>query len=198
MLNYLDIRPKIGTGDIVLFSEHNPIAATLQFVTMSRWSNVGLVIIIPEVDLVLLMETAPFGSINDISSGRATKDIQLTSLSTKLRLFNGDVAIRHLEYDRSPMTNITLMAFRQELRYRPYEANYIQFIKGFAEGTDPSTYMDISFIFNAELVAEAYQRLGLLTEDVPSNEYVPKDFSEDGNLILIKGKLGKEILLKYD
>jgi hypothetical protein len=36
---------------------------------------------------------------------------------------------------------------------------------------------DLSSLFCSELVAEAYQKMGLLTEQLPSNEYIPKDFS---------------------
>ena len=52
---------------------------------------------------------------------------------------------------------------------------------------------DLSSLFCSELVAEAYQRIGLLTSAMPSNEYTPKDFAERRGLKLEKGKLGEEI-----
>lgn len=52
----------------------------------------------------------------------------------------------------------------------------------------------ISSLFCSELVAEAYQKMGLLTEKLPSNEYIQKDFSEEKSLSLEFGYgLQKEI-----
>jgi hypothetical protein len=57
---------------------------------------------------------------------------------------------------------------------------------------------DLTSLFCSELVAEAYQRLGLLDESTPSNEFTPADFSEAEGLVLLKGQLGKETFLKID
>ncbi len=37
---------------------------------------------------------------------------------------------------------------------------------------------DTSSLFCSELVAEAYQQMGLLTLDIPSNEFTPADFAD--------------------
>lgn len=47
-----------------------------------------------------------------------------------------------------------------------------------------------------KLVAEAYQKMGLLNEEIPSNEYIPKDFSNEKHLNLELGyQLQNEIAI---
>jgi hypothetical protein len=56
---------------------------------------------------------------------------------------------------------------------------------------------DLSSLFCSELVAEAYQAMGLLPEypkGLPSNEYTPLDFSSHRNLKLLGGYAFKEEL----
>jgi hypothetical protein len=54
----------------------------------------------------------------------------------------------------------------------------------------------LSSLFCSELVAEVYQKMGLLTEKLPSNEYIPKDFSTEKSLSLELGySLQKEIAI---
>ena len=56
---------------------------------------------------------------------------------------------------------------------------------------------DLSSLFYSEPVAEVYQHLRLLSEDKPSNEYTPADFSEKRMKELLGGFfLSKEIVLK--
>jgi hypothetical protein len=51
-------------------------------------------------------------------------------------------------------------------------------------------------LFCSELVAEAYQRMDLLSEKKLSSEYTPKDFSDKSKLKLMKGKLHEEVAVR--
>jgi hypothetical protein len=54
-------------------------------------------------------------------------------------------------------------------------------------------------VYCAELVAETYKQMGLLSLDVPSNRFLPKDFSSRAELTLLKGaKLSEEIFLAVE
>ena len=59
---------------------------------------------------------------------------------------------------------------------------------------------DLSSLFCSELVAEAYQAMGLLDEPprgLPSNEYVPIDFSDRRALKLKRGyRLLPEVVIE--
>lgn len=45
---------------------------------------------------------------------------------------------------------------------------------------------------------EAYRTLGLLGTAKPANEYTPADFAEKKALALLKGALGREVMLKAE
>jgi len=59
----------------------------------------------------------------------------------------------------------------------------LELLKSAYDGPFGKNEEDLSSLFCSELVAEAYQRLGLLTEGTPSNEFTPADFGGDINLI---------------
>ena len=42
-------------------------------------------------------------------------------------------------------------------------------------------------VFCSELVADAYKRIGLLPADHEATAYLPRDFSYEGDLELLKG-----------
>lgn len=91
-----------------------------------------------------------------------------------------------------------LIAFRTEVRGRPYEDNKIELIKSAYDGWLGENEEDLSSLFCSELVAEAYQRMGLLPDTVASNEFTPRDFSSSTkNLPLqLDATLSKEHVLK--
>lgn len=118
------------------------------------------------------------------------KGVQLVPLSDRVKSYDGDICVRQLkgvEFADGDM--IELMKLRKELAGRPYEQSIIELIKS-AE--------DLSSLFCSKLVAEAYQRLALLDDKKPSNEYSPADFSEDKELKLLKGFLDKELIIIKD
>ncbi|HHC11456.1 MAG TPA: hypothetical protein ENK79_02335 [Campylobacterales bacterium] len=66
-------------------------------------------------------------------------------------------------------------------------------------GFSTLNHKNLEKLFCSELVAEAYQRMGLLPqrdEFHPSNEYIPHDFSACESLTLLKGELLEEIVIK--
>lgn len=95
-----------------------------------------------------------------------------------------------------------LSRFRQEVKDRPYEAHIIQMVKAVWDGPLGQVEADLSSLLCSELVAEAYQRMGLLPSNEcggsPCTEYTPKDFSSEGvNIeLLLDATLGREIVIK--
>jgi len=57
---------------------------------------------------------------------------------------------------------------------------------------------NLDSIFCSELVAEAYQRIGILNKRLPSNEYTPQDFSQE-RIIHLNSPfyLGEEIQFEF-
>jgi hypothetical protein len=127
------------------------------------------------------------------------KGVQLVPLSDRINNYSGEIAIRQLQnYKLTNNDIIKLMSLRKELADRPYEKNIIELIKSAYDGLGGHNVEDLSSIFCSELIAETYQTINLLSENKPSNEYTPADFSEKRNLKLLKGNLSPEIILKTE
>ena len=84
---------------------------------------------------------------------------------------------------------------RRELRGRPYEQSLVALARAAYDGPGGANAEDLSSLFCSELVAEAYQRLGLLGDDIASSEFTPSDFAAHSPLTLLRGTLGDEIVL---
>ena len=149
----------------------------------------------------------------DIETGKVTQGVELIPL--KQKIFSGwynRVAIRQLIVSDSERVKMTehLLQFKKELGERPYEKKKLQLIRSALDfHQDYFTFLkneeeDLSSLFCSELVAAAYQRMGLLEFDKTSddyktsNEYTPDDFTSrrDKRLRLRYGKLEKEIYIK--
>jgi hypothetical protein len=197
MKKYLGVRDQLNTGDIVLFSGTGPIATLARWITKTKWSHVGMIV---KCDLgVLLWESDGLGEFEDIESGEERKGVRLVSLSERLKRFQGEVWARSLDAERTPEMFAALVSLRQEVRGRPYEEDAVELIDAYYDGPFGQNTEELSSLFCSELVAEAYQRMGLLAEPPagqPSNEYTPIDFSEERTLTLLKGTLGHEFKLK--
>ena len=197
---YSTIRKNLDTGDLVLFSGKGNISQGIKFLTNSKYSHVGMVVKMPEWNKVVLYESTTLSDLADIESGKATKGVQMVFLSDRLRTYDGDVAVRHLSgIQRDENLKKALTDFRHKMRGRKYETSKIQLLKAAHDGWFGKNEEDLSSLFCSELVAEAYQRMGLLSEKLPSNEYTPADFSDerDHRLELQRGKLSKEILVRW-
>lgn len=192
-----NIRAKLKTGDIVLFSGKGGISAGIKWATLSRWSHVGMIVVLPEYDFVTVWESTTLSSLVDLDTATPHKGVQLVPLSSRIEGYGGEVAVRQLDgvtFDDGDIKN--LMLLRRELAGKKYEQKTIELIKAAYDGPLGRNSEDLSSLFCSELVAEAYQRLGLLSEDKASNEYTPSDFSQDKKLQLLEGALGKEVFLK--
>lgn len=149
----------------------------------------------------------------DIETGKVTQGVELLPL--KHKIFSGwynRVAIRRLIVNNRERVNMTqhLCEFKRELGERPYEQSKLQLIRSALDfHQDYFTFLkneeeDLSSLFCSELVAAAYQRMGLLEFDKTSdnyktsNEYTPDDFTSrrDEKLRLLYGELEKEIYIE--
>ena len=99
-----------------------------------------------------------------------------------------------------------LLKFRKEVQGKPYEKNRMDLVLSVVNlhewylGFLRNSHEDLSSLFCSELVAAAYQRMGLMgTEKLP-HEFTPDDFSSARNPKLNFGKLMTEVYidLKFD
>ena len=194
-MRYDQMRPLLQTGDIVLFSGKGPISTGIKFATGSKWSHVGMVFVLPEYDFVCIWESTTLSSITDLDTNKAKKGVQLVPLRERVNQYQGEIAVRKLQgVDLNAVALNRLNQLRKELSARPYEQNKIELIKSAYDGPLGLNQACLSSLFCSELVAEAYQRLGLIDEFSPSNEYTPADFSKS-SVSLLRGSLGPAVTL---
>lgn len=189
MDRYRSARSRLETGDIVLFSSRKPLGNVIQLVTRSKWTHVGMII---RSDVaILLWESRGLSSLLGLAPGGDKRGVALVSLSDRLRDFVGEVWVRPLEVERTPEMLKKLAELREDVSGRDYEAHITELMKAYYDGPLGNNTEELSTIFCSELVAEAYQCMGLLAEPpqgMPSNEYTPIDFAR--GLPLLKGSLG--------
>ena len=129
-------------------------------------------------------------------SGELARGVQLVPLSERTRAYDGAIAVRRLEgVTLGHDARSALMELRRELRGRPYERSLVALARAAYDGAGGANAEDLSSLFCSELVAEAYQRMGLLGDEVPSSELTPGDFAAHSRLTLLAGTLGPEIVL---
>jgi len=199
-MKYSDIRESLNTGDIVLFSGNGYISTIIQRLDQSKWSHVGILLKFDQYDSLLLFESTTLSNLKDVKTNSFIKGVQTVPFSQRLTSYDGEIAIRKLVLlnedicDRNKINEV-LMKFRYEVNGRPYEQNRFELIKSLYDGPFGLNAENLSSIFCSELVAECYQRIGLLDEDIPSNEYVPSQFSSEHFLKLNNACLTHEIII---
>jgi hypothetical protein len=199
---YDRVRSKLDTGDIVLFQGRGFVSHMIRLGTSSRWSHVGMVVKQDEWGTLMLWESQGIQTLTDVLTGTARNGVKLVVLSDRVKTFDGEVSVRRLTgFERDAAMKRKLRAFRNEVRGRPFEKSVLTQIKaalddGIGLGHNEE---DLSSLFCSELIAETYQRLGLLGDELPSAEYVPADFSSEREArlhLLGNARLGKEQKLK--
>lgn len=192
---YKEIRDDLKTGDILLFSGQEPVSGIIKLVTRSKWSHSAMVLKIPDYDMVFIWESG-ISKAKDFFEGKPVLGVQLVLLSERLRLSSDPIICRPLKNALTDDQYQKMIEFRNEIKNRPYEKNMVELFKSAYDGPFGQNKEDLSSIFCSEMIAEALQRVGLLTEDIPSNEWTPADFSVEKNKPQINALYGPEIVIQ--
>ena len=182
----LDVNATLHHGDIILFSGQTLFSHSIRNFTNSRWSHCGMAVFDKRYDANV--------QIWDVSKKTFGGEVALYDLQSRIAAYEGAIAYRPL-YQASQQRGLTAQdaadfsTIYNDLVGRPYETSKLELFNAAFDATlfdyelarnDP----DLTSIFCGELVAETYQRLGLLDSKTPSNEYVPADFWESRDVTL--------------
>ncbi len=200
-----EVQGMLLTGDILLFQGLGWESDIIQLVEMSRWSHVGMVVRVTEVEYPLIWESFPFKFVEDVVLHRKKSGARLVSLEERLtvgvekELFER-VAVRRLRVARSPAMLEALKEFISgKFHNLPYPGDWellLEFVRGRLLREERGRTEDVHC---AELIAETYKRMGLLPPEEPSNRFIPKDFSSEGELPLLDGaELEEELFLDLE
>jgi hypothetical protein len=176
------VRADLKTGDLVLFSGATFSSRVIRWAIGGKWSHVGMVVRSPALPgRVLLWEATTLADLPDLETGRAVRGVQLVALSERLARYAGAFTLRALDQPVTAEMEEALRRRRAELAGRPYEQGKLELFHAAFDGWLAERKRErLHSLFCSELVAEAYQAMGLLPEPPagpPSNEYTPRDFA---------------------
>lgn len=194
-----ELAPTLDSGDLVLFGGVSRFCRAIQRFSGCQWSHVALVAR-PRAGGPLLLWEATLGTdIADLVTHEISPGVHLYDLAHWIRHYGGETAIRKLKVERTDKLRLALLAFYYVARDRPFERNRLEFLRSVYDGPlGRNRREDPSSLFCSELVAEAYQRMGLLPASPPANEYAPRDFSSEAKRPLalqLGAMLSAEILV---
>eukprot|EP01102_Stenamoeba_stenopodia_P014628 TRINITY_DN4881_c0_g4_i2.p1 TRINITY_DN4881_c0_g4~~TRINITY_DN4881_c0_g4_i2.p1 ORF type:complete len:684 (-),score=178.69 TRINITY_DN4881_c0_g4_i2:120-2171(-) len=182
---------RLKSGDILLFDKRtNLLSYGTKLLTRSRWDHVAMVIVLCNTLMVL--------------EATSTDGVQLYPLDEKLEAYRmvSNIGVRRLQGAPSKEMLKALLDFIYEVKGRPYEKNLLELFKAVYttpvdSGSTSKGPDDLSSLFCSELVAAAYQRMGLLSSGFKTNAFVPKDFATDKFTFSVKdATLGRVVVFK--
>ncbi len=202
---YSEIKNKLQTGDLVLFSGKYSISKLVERLEHSKWSHVAMVVRIPDIDELLLWESTALTNLPDEIYHDNKTGPKVVKLLDRLRTYGSDVspyvppeyAIRQLEVERTPEMLSELSNLFCNLHGIPNPGEW-KMILEVLEGRIFNIKSKLDNYTCSQLVAESYIAMGLLSGKRATNGYMPMDFSSDGNLKLLKGSLTKEIFVNIN
>ena len=208
--------PRVAeTGDCVLFRTKNPVATLQRAVTLSAWDHVGLLIHRNNAGLVCAAaEAATTGIIECDMNGCRYYSLDNYVACEWHRQYS-EMALRQLLWDRRGAAEVStaLETWSDEVLGLPYRLTLAKITGGGGSGKGdgagdaaggdgggdaaPPVSVPPNF-FCSELVAHAYQTLGVLPASRPAAGYWPVTFSEDSGLELLRGaSLGEAIPIDF-
>jgi hypothetical protein len=182
----------LKTGDLVLFTAQGPARGLFKWFNRAPWTHVGLVLRRPEDSEPLVWEAACEGP---------RRGTLVVRLAVRMAAFRGRMSVRCLNQPLAGAQCQRLEALRQEMAERPRARGLLDLMGAADDGWLGARRDNLGDPTDAELVAEVYQRLGLLADAAQGgmlpSEYRPRQFAEGHGLELKNGyALGPELLLR--
>jgi hypothetical protein len=181
----------LKTGDLVLFAEEGRSRGLLGWLRRHSWAHIGLVLREPDDPEPLLWEARDHGP---------RRSPVVVRLAPRIAGAHGRVSVRRLNQPLAATQRARLDALRREGTGRAPQRGLLDLMAAADDGWLGAKAENLGEPTGAELVAKAYQRLGLL-DDVahggahPSG-YRPGRFGERAGLELKHGYvLGPEVVL---
>ena len=181
----------LKTGDLVLFAGQGLGSGLRKWLHRSPWTHVGLVLREADAAEPLLWEAGSEGP---------RRGAFVMRLAARTARFHGRISVRCLNRALAATQCERLEALRRELADRSTKRGLLDLMGAADDGWLGARPEILGDPMDGELVAEAYQRLGLL-DDVahggpPASGYRPWQFAERHSLKLKHGyELGPEVAL---
>ena len=155
-------------------------------------------IVVTEEHGICVYESSHDARIKCLDKKKRNIGVQLLPFWQRVDNYEGPMSVRRLKGSAS--TNLNMEEFeklRAEFIGAKFEENFWQLLRAWDLPFFRNLEEDHSSLFCSELIAAAYQALGLLCKCKPSNTFKPKDYSEKGKIRLLNAYFGPEIKVKY-
>lgn len=182
----------LKTGDLVLFTGHGLARGLARWFTRSPWTHVVLVLRESDAAEPLLWEAV---------CGGPRRGTLAAPLAVRMARSGGRISVRCLDRPLATTQCQRLEALRHEVAERARARGLLDLIGAADDGWVGARRDNLGEPMDGELVAEAYQRIGLL-DDVARGgkapgDYRPWHFCASYNLELKGGyALGPELVLR--
>jgi hypothetical protein len=169
----------IQVGDVIISSSTNDLQVKIQRFISSQWTGVSIVIPALSGDRLTLLESTQIPICEDLISGRAISGVGVIDLQQKLDRYQGKLFHRSLipplDRDRiNLLTGFVDLTWGKPFNDSPYYLARATYRRN-------SHQNSLDSFFCAELVATAYQYLGILIpppQGRSASNYLPGDFSQ--------------------
>jgi hypothetical protein len=181
----------LKTGDLVLFAGQGLAPRLLGWFRRSLWTHVGLVLRETDAAEPLLWESGSRGP---------RRGAVMMGLAARIAGFHGRISVRCLNRALAAAQHERLEGLRREVASRGPKDGLLDLMGAADDGWLGATPENLGAPMDGELVAMAYQRLGLLDDiahgGVAASGYRPWQFAERYGLELKRGyALGPELVL---
>lgn len=199
---YTDLAPELQTGDLILLAGAESGGALIKFFDGAQFSHSAIIIRSKCTSELFLYEATPnHHNAVDVRTGKVLHGVQVVPF--RYKVFSGwysRVAVRRLvgitDEEREDIYQ-KLLLFRKQMEGKPYEKNYLELVLA-AFNIDQDwlqslpDYDNLNSLFCSEMVAAAYQKMGVLDDKASPSDFTPNDFSSVRQLKLLKGEFLKE------
>ena len=171
-MKYEEIRDQITTGSMILCHGTGLISKAIEI--SGYWTHVGMAVRLPEYDRLLLWESTCISDHQDVMMGKVMKGCMLTSLSARVKDYEGKIAVRILEgWDIPPAS---VLAAVGEYHGRPYE-KYLFDLLGAEFNLFNDGKENITSLFCSELYHQTLQDFGIARKDELSDSFTPSELA---------------------
>lgn len=160
---------RMDTGDVILFNSSHLLSYGTKLFTWSQWDHVAVVVRTIKNRLKLLEVTSDGVGYYDL-------DERIDFLATVSK-----IGVRFLTADRTPKMHDAIWEYVDEVKGRPFKQDLMEMVNAAQKRHNEE---DQSSLFCSQLVAAAYQRMGLMSTERSSNEFIPKDWASKKNTTL--------------
>ena len=187
---YTTLEKSLKTGDIMLFSGAEATSWGIRIGTFSPWSHIGMVIKTNRFSSdgrkkIYLWHSVKqeIGFTRDVITKTNKSGPQLNNLRKMIEHSSGSVYVRVLQNkDPEPLIDDPFIRgylwFFENNAKKQYEQNYLELFDAQYDGPFGDNYPNSSSLFCSELVADTLRQWNYMKNpNIPSNEYVPADFS---------------------